>query len=189
MPGWPDVHEPGAPRAFFMAKPPSTVLAALQEAIPADELEVLGSSLFYPENWHQSLSSEKYTSEPGVIEMLRRAGARISATAVTIVFSRLSSTGKHRRLQPGGTPEGFRALLDAVENALDERFRSKMRKTPHITISYWSPLRMLPRSIRPVAWTIDEVLLVEGGGNPYHSKELDCWRLSPRHEPQLSLPF
>lgn len=183
------MHEPGAPRVLFMAKPPAAVLAELEAALPIEERDALGARLFAPDNWHQSLSSVKYTSDPAIIEMMRRTGARISATAVTMVFRFLVGTREHLRLQPRGIPEGFRALLDAVESALDEQFRSSARKTPHITVSFRSPLGMLRRPIRPVSWTLDEVLLVEGGGHPYHYEVLDRWPLTPRTEPQLLLPF
>ncbi len=128
--------------------------------------------------------------------MLREAGSRIVATAITIILRRLVSGRNddrgnyHRRVEPLGVPNGFMQLFNAINAAIDEPFRSKSLKTPHITISYRAPSAFAPRVISPVAWNIEELLLVEGGGDPYHYKVLDRWALRPiAPNPQLELGF
>ena len=162
-----------------MVKLPSVGVAALRGAITSEESNALGRVWFPPDNWHQSLSSVKYTSDAAIIEAMRRAGARISATAVTMVLSYLGGIREHWRLQPRGIPESFRALLDAVESALDEALGSDTRKTPHSTVSVRSPLEILRRAIRPVAWALDEIFLIEGAGSPYQHDVLNSCALAP----------
>ncbi|MEO8365901.1 MAG: hypothetical protein ABI538_06800 [Pseudoxanthomonas sp.] len=60
--------------------------------------------------------------------------------------------------------------------------------TPHLTISYgaWSGMDNRPK-IAPVEWVIDEVLLLEGGGDPYHYKIPGRWPLRQVFKPQLPL--
>lgn len=169
------------PRYLFMAMPSPSVragLAILIQRYGVDKL--LGGSLFVPTNWHQSLSDRHWEdSMPDLRGKLMRAGARVSAHAVPMTLNRIVAHGAHWSFQAKGKPAGFVELLNAIRAALSaEGIDDRIGHTPHVTVSYTAPDRLIAPKIREaVEWIIDEVLLVKGGGSPYHYEVLGRWPL------------
>ncbi|MFG6460834.1 hypothetical protein ACG04Q_04555 [Roseateles sp. DXS20W] len=147
----------------------------------------MGANLFPPSNWHQSLSA-RFEDEPRVVDRLRAAGDTLSARAVKLRLDRIESRpgpeGIHWAFRADHTPADFRTLVRGLGAAITAQTGMKpIKPTPHITISYWAGER-LPRmlTIEPVDWLLDEVLLVRGGGRPYHYAVIARWPPQPPRE-------
>ena len=149
----------------------------------------LGDDLFAPSNWHQSLS-DRFEDEPRIVEQLRSAGETLAARAVRFRMDRIESKvgpdGVHWAFRADQMPADFASLLQSLGAAITATTgRQSIRPTAHVTISYWACERLKRMvQIDPVEWVLDEVLLVRGGGRPYHYEIIDRWRLlPPRAEP------
>jgi 2'-5' RNA ligase len=172
------------PRLLFMAMLPPTVLELMQAAVAQNGLDaLLGSAMFPAQNWHQSLS-DRYWEEAGIRERMLRAGARVSARAFTLTLNRIRDQALdgsiHWAFRAKGNPEGFAALVTAAWTALSEEgLDSGQGHTPHVTLSYSAPDRIPHTEMTPIDWTIDTLMLVVGGGRPYHYAPVACWPLQP----------
>lgn len=176
-------------RCLLLGKPSTAACQRLHGELKRLGLAArLADDFFAPTNWHQSLS-DRFEDEPLMVEQLRGAGRKISARAVKFRMDRVESQpgpdGTHWAFRPDRTPEDFVQLLKSVGAAT---FALTGRKpawpSAHLTISYWASehLRRMVQ-IEPVEWLLDEVLLVRGGGRPYHYELIDSWRLqAPRLE-------
>lgn len=170
-------------RCILLGKPPADICQLLAAELERLGLTArLGDNLFAPSNWHQSLS-DRFEDEPHVVEQLRRAGEKIDARAVRFRMDRIESQpgpdGTHWAFRPDRTPRDFARLLQNIGAAVTATTgRRSVQPTAHVTISYWARehLRRLVE-IQPVEWVLDEVLLVRGGGHPYHYEVLDRWPL------------
>lgn len=169
-----------------MAKPSAQVLRHLTAEFRRLGLEDrLGSALFLPTNWHQSLS-DRFEDEPTLVDKLLRSGAKITARAVSYNIDRVESQQAPDStywwaFKPDHTPDDFNPLLDGIQTAISAETGCRQgRHTPHLSVSYWAP-EHLPRmvQIEPIEWILDEVLLVRGGGSPYSYEVLGSWRLLP----------
>ncbi|WP_407910308.1 2'-5' RNA ligase family protein [Lysobacter claricitrinus] len=170
-----------------MRRPPAAFRAAvLPELERTGVLDRLGSRLFTPENWHQSLSDLLLRDS---LEIYRRAGSRVAAAPFVLRFDRVSFAGGHARLEPSAASHGFAALLRSVRAALDAEGEKSGRHAPHITLSYRAPSSPETVMIDPIDWTIDSIELVEVVSYPYGYRTLDSWPLAPAIEPQSELPF
>ena len=176
------------PRFLVMAQPPWVVREACQRVVHDLGLNaLLQGAMFDPVNWHQTLSDRFY--DRSQIEPLRCACARVRAQACTLTLNRIRGDGGpeafHWAFHALGRPPGFSRLLEAVKQALAaERLDTLHGHRPHITISYWAPLALRTHKIRPIPWTIDEILLVEGhrvGDHDEHYRYdvIDRWPLLP----------
>lgn len=178
------------PRLILMAMPPLAVRRAMEAAVARNGLDSwLGECMFSAGNWHQTFS-DRYPDERAFRQQLLQAGARVSAQAFTMTLNRLrdhSSDGTiHWTFRVRGIPAGFTALLAAVRNALIEQgIEPGTGHTPHVTLSYRAPERLGATAMAPIPWTVDELLLVVGGGRPYHYEIIGRWTLQPH--PQLTL--
>jgi 2'-5' RNA ligase len=168
---------------LFIAKPQPDVLSAMVTAVTASGLDhLLGAALFAPDNWHQSLS-DRYSDEPELRDRLLHAGGRISAVSVTMTLNRIISKSGKRGIQwafrARGEPPEFQELLNTVQAALRaEGLSEEQGHIPHITISYAAPARLSSQKILPIEWTVNEILLVKGGGEePYQYRTLGRWQL------------
>ncbi|MDN0077587.1 hypothetical protein QU481_22455 [Crenobacter sp. SG2303] len=176
-----------------MAKPPPAVLSAMVSAVRHHGLDTrLGSRLFAPDNWHQSLSS-RYFVEARLLDRLLRAGDRVSAVMCPMTLNRINSgrptTGRmHWAFQAHGDPKELKALRLAIQAALlAEGLDAPSTPTPHVTISYLAPSPLPSQQIEPIDWTIDEILLVEGGGAPYRYRTIATWPLAAPPYPYAQL--
>lgn len=173
-----------------MTTPPPAALAEMVRALTVAGLDDrLGSHLFAPANWHQSLS-HRYPAGTEIENRLLRAGERIAARAFTLTLNRFYGRGDsyplHWAFLAKGRPPGFDNLLAAIRVALfEEGFPGASGHSPHVTISYSAPASLPSTNIAPIAWPISEVLLVEGGGTPYHYEALARWPLLPDPDAQL----
>ena len=179
-------------RALFVAMPPPDVVAAILTVLRQHGLEhLLGRTLFAPSNWHQSLSGRIWTPTASDIESLRSVGEQVAAHACTLQYNRIDSSANdkgdiHVTLRAHGLPKAFQALLQALKAPLIEHGHGHLaiNNSPHSTLSYTSPLLLDKIDIAPtINWTINELLLVIGGGDPYHYEIIDRWSLMPEIDP------
>ena len=180
------------PRLLFIAKPPPEVLGAMQATVTERGLDVrLGREMCSAKNWHQSLSDRNFDASERSRQRMLRAGERVCAHVCTLTLNRIRGQGSdiptHWAYHSRGTPADFTALVAAVRAALrEEGLCSESGHTPHVTISYGAPDQLKTIHIAPIPWTIDEILLVKGGGNPYRYHELGRWALLPARQASLS---
>jgi 2'-5' RNA ligase len=179
-------------RLFFAAMPPPEVVAAIREVLRMHGLEQwLGSKLFAPGNWHQSLSERKFDPTRTDIALLRAVGERLRAHACTLQYNRIESSltpaGKcYVTLRAKGKPRAFAALSNDVQAALRAADYADMATgvTAHTTLSYDAPSLIKKIDIEaPVHWTINELLLVLGNGDPYRYDVIERWPLLPERNP------
>jgi hypothetical protein len=175
-------------RFLVVAMPSPLVKKACKDALDAAGLNaVLQGTLFDPSNWHQSLSDRFF--QRSRVESLRRACSRVRATACTLALNRVRGSGGpeafHWAFHARGKPALFTALLAEVNRGLmAEGLPASGGHSPHISISYWAPCALPSLSIRPILWTIDEILLVEGHSLGEHEEHyrydvIDRWPLQP----------
>lgn len=170
---------------FFMAKPPTAVRAAMQEALAAHALgRRLGAGLFPPEHWHQSLSN-LFDDTPDLRMRLMHVGEQLRATAFSMAFNRVGgNAGQAGRIHwsflARGMPDGFVELLAAIRAGIAAQgMRVGSSHTPHVTISYRAPEPLAPIKIAPIPWQVDQFQLVERGGEPFGYREIARWSLHP----------
>ncbi|MGY3266871.1 hypothetical protein [Lysobacter sp. HA35] len=172
---------------FFMLRPPVAFCAAvLAELERVGVLDRLGSRLFAPENWHQSLSDLLLGDS---LDVYRRAGSRIAASPFVLRFDCVRFKGGRAFLEPSAASPGFSSLLRTVKAALDLEGEKSGRHAPHLTLSYRAPGSLDSVSIEPIEWNVDSVELVEVVTYPYGYRTLDTWTLVPAIDPQPALPF
>lgn len=176
-------------RLLFMTQPSPTVRDVMQHSLAYWQLrERLGDSLSPPGNWHQTLS-DRFFEGRGLAKSLQRAGDRVRASACTLLLNRIqgvdrSTPGRRERIhwafRAKGEPAGFTALVAAVREGLaQEGLASPGGHTPHVTVSYDAPMALGTQKITPIPWTLEELLLVEGGGEPYAYEVIARWPLQP----------
>lgn len=180
------------PRCFFAAMPSADVQAVIQSRLQsAGVLDALGERLFAPDNWHQTFSGRHYRAGAETIDRLLQAGERVQASAFTLTFNRIDwrhDATKNRNLctlRAKGTGNELKPILGDVQTALGSvGLADGEGHTPHITLSYKAAGLHPTVAILPLDWTIDELLLVEGGGDPYYYQVLGRWPLPPLTTPQ-----
>ncbi len=173
------------PRLIVMTKPPPAVLDTLKQTVAAQGLEKrLGAAMFEPGNWHQTLSA-RFPDEPRFERLLQDACSRVVAEAFTLSLDRVvgpASDDKpiHWTLLAARAPKGLVALLAAIRSSLQTLgVHDESRHRAHITISYRAPSPLTEIRFTPVAWPVENFLLVRGGGQPYRYTELCRWPLTP----------
>ena len=182
-------------RLFFAAMPEPAPLALLVERIAAAGVfEKLGRSVFVPENWHQTLSDRFWEPDAARREGLMRAGELIQASPFTLRFRQVQwsrnelKQKNHCTLVTDSSQAGRAELVrcvSAVRHALHQvGLPSPEGHSPHITLSYNAPDLQPAVDILPFDWTVREILLVEGGGNPYGYTVLGRWPLTLAAVPQ-----
>lgn len=173
-----------ASRFLVMAKPPLAVREECERE--AQDLKtLLQGTMFDPANWHQSLTVPSF--ERSDVEPLRRACSRVRASVCTLALNRIRGDGPsnsiHWAFHALGKPACFKALLADMKAAqLAEGLKVPHGHQPHLTISYSAPFALPTRRIhRPILWTIDEILLVEGRAvkGRFVYDVMDRWPLQP----------
>ncbi|MBE2210073.1 MAG: hypothetical protein IAE66_00600 [Xanthomonadaceae bacterium] len=180
------------PRYFFGVLPrPDESEQWLTRLAAAGVASKLGRRMFAMANWHQTLSGRHFDADDTTIARLLQAGARINASAVTLRFNRVIWTQgeperrNHCTLFTQGRPVEFDALLGAVQAALAEvGLGDSEGHRPHITLSYDAGELHPTVQLIPIEWSIDEVLLLKGHGNPYRYDVIGRWPLLPPASPQ-----
>ncbi|TDK25099.1 hypothetical protein E2F46_08015 [Luteimonas aestuarii] len=180
-----------------MALPPPTwVEGTLRRLVQLEVPQRLGSRLFVPENWHQSFSERIYSPSARDKDALSKLGKTLSAHACTLHFNRVEgpragADRAHCTLRARGVPKAFSSLLRQVRQGLVHAGYEGIATgvTPHMTLSYnasdaFDTLALDP----PIAWTIDELCLVVGGGDPYRYEVIDRWPLLPEIDPPVAQP-
>lgn len=173
------------PSLLFMAQPAPNVRLAIQQALAAHSLDQrLGNAIFDPQNWHQSLS-HPLPSSPALCKRMVDMGSHIDASAFTVVLNRIRGTGPvkpdntiHWALHATTRPTAFDALVTAIRESFQQLGLAGMPgHTPHVTVTYCAPGQLTTMKIRPIAWRIDELLLVESRNDPYRYHLLARWPL------------
>lgn len=180
------------PRVFLAAMPQPVLrddTLALLVRLGLDKR--LRSALFAPENWHQSLSERIFSPTEEECAALLQVGSAVSASACTLHFNRIEGSGDmpgriHWTMRARGVPKAFAALLQEVRGRLGDAGFDRIATgvTPHMTLSYCAR-DTLDKIVLdpPIAWTIDELCLVIGGGNPYRYDIIGRWPLLPEIDP------
>lgn len=180
---------PSAFDALFFALRPTAAAAARIAAI-AECLRTRSAAHFRPiasARMHVSLQGfGRYVSVPE--EIVRRASAaaaRVSATPFTLALDRIETFGRGE----GPRPLVLTASDGAVRlHEFHERLglalataglRSPATRvyTPHLTLAYVRDV-VPGRHIEPVAWTVDEFLLVRSMQGRGKHLVAGCWRLA-----------
>jgi RNA 2',3'-cyclic 3'-phosphodiesterase len=179
-------------RTFFAAMMPSEVSAVVDRVLHEHALDHwMGSRMFAPGNRHQSFSERRFDASSADITRLQTVGARIRAHACTLQFNRIQAAlnprGKiYLTLQAKGKPKAFKAINDCLRAELREAGFADMATgvTAHSTLCYDAPSLIENIRIDPtINWPINELLLVVGGGDPYHYEIVDRWPLLPEIDP------
>ncbi len=178
------------PKLSFMAMLPPEVRERLRHVALACGWMEQAEGMFDARHWHQSLSSPM-DLRSGLVERMLAAGRHIEAERVSLLFNRIAGPPSgadktHWAFRTQGRPHAFDALVTSVRTALlHQGLEDPSGHAPHITISYRAPHAIATQWIAPIAWRIDEVSLVQGGGEPFHYETLARWPLRPT--PQLEL--
>lgn len=180
------------PRLILMALPPTWwVERTVERLVRLGVVARLGNRLFRPELWHQSCSDRFFDPSRDEQDALLRAFRNIAARACTLHFNRVKAPASrsgptHCTMLAQGRPKPFSELIDDVQRTLQESgFPSMAKKAePHITLSYnaRTSFESIPLD-PPIAWTIDELCLVIGGGEPYRYEVIGRCPLLPELPP------
>ena len=179
-------------RLFFASMPPAAWRERLQALMTAHGLDRrLRGAMFAPGNWHQSWSERVFDPTPADCDALLQAGAGIRAHACTLSFNRIDSSGEepgriHWTLRARGRPAAFDAAAARIRTTLADAGHAAIATgvNPHVTLSYCARDALAKLALDPpLAWTIDELLLVIGGGQPYAYDVIGRWPLLPETDP------
>ena len=175
---------------FVMARVPAALREALLRVLAESGLDqVLGSALYPPRNWHQSLS-DLHPREAR--ENLRLACSRLEARAFSMQLDMLRSSGDlpgriHWKFVPEGRkPLGMKLLMSDVRAKLEDHGMVQAHgHRAHVTVSYFASKHIEPRAIAPAPWLIDAVELVEaaGRGTDYRYEVVETFPLRPPAAP------
>ena len=184
-------------RLFFAAMMPSEVSKAVDGVLRENALDQwLGSRMFAPGNRHQSFSERRFDATSSDIAQLRSIGGRIRAHACTLQFNHIATSlnpkGKiYMTLHAKGKPKAFKTINECLRAELRAAGFADMATgvTAHSTLSYDAPSLIEKIDIDPsIDWTINELLLVLGNGNPYRYDVIDRWPLLPERDPVITQP-
>ena len=174
---------------IFMAQPQPAIRTRMEAAVAANGLdERLGAAQFESGNWHQSFS-DRQDDQPRIRAAMLRAGARVSVPSFVMTLNRINGTGVgprgiHWAFRAMGKPKGLEVALTSVRAALQaEGIDDDSGHGPHLTISYKAPTPLPSVAIEPIEWTVDELLLVRGGGQPYRYEVVGRWPLAAAPSP------
>lgn len=147
-----------SPRWLVLAKPPVWLHAAMYDPDFADLLRG-------PELLHLTVLGLGGFDDLGCdLAALRHALAGLEADPVLLVLDRLAATMNGIAALESRRSGPAQRLRLAVVAALEHsgvRFRKPGRIRPHVTLHYGRRKPSLRMSIKPIAWLIDELLLVE----------------------------
>ncbi|MET0582424.1 MAG: hypothetical protein ABWZ08_10705 [Pseudoxanthomonas sp.] len=185
------------PRAFFAAlPPPSWIEIAERRFIETGLVQKLGETIVPVENLHQSFSERIFRPTAEQLDDMAHVGASIFAHAATLYFNRIEgpdlNAGKtYCTLRARGMPPAFLTLRGEIHNRLIKAGFKEIATgvTPHMTLSYgarssFENIQLNP----PIPWTIIELCLVIGSGNPYRYEVIGRWPLLPEMDPPIAQP-
>ncbi|MFZ7096923.1 2'-5' RNA ligase family protein [Luteimonas dalianensis] len=160
--------------------------AELDAAIRAAGVKAaLGTKLFPPALWHQSVS-DRYADRPELRERLLAAGGDVRVPGFSIDLDQLRK-GRNPRgnfnveARQRSACSELVTLVDAINEAVAAHGLPKGDgHSPHVTLSYGFNGE-LPgtQPMTPVEWRVDAFELVVGGGQPYGYTTLGRWTLGP----------
>ncbi|MET0892376.1 MAG: hypothetical protein ABWY01_02270 [Pseudoxanthomonas sp.] len=168
----------------------------MQRFVDIGLVRELGDTMVASQNFHQSFSERIFRPTAEQLDALSGVGARISAPGGTLQFNRIEGPNLHAgrlhcTLRAKGMPKAFLALRQEVQRRLIQAGFEEIATgvTPHLTLSYEAPhsfdnIQLDP----PIPWTIVELCLVIGGGNPYRYEVIGRWPLLPELDPPIVQP-
>lgn len=160
---------------YVMAKPPPAVQAAIV-ALPRND------AARGPDLLHVTLASlfDLHDAPPEWLPAVIAAIDTFQGHAFPLMFDRIE-VHKAVTLRTRDPLAGARAFQAALMRTLVERRAPLMLGTtpvPHVTINYRDD-RLGARKIAPIAWTVEEILLVESVVGKTTHIEHGRWRLRP----------
>ena len=179
------------PRVFFAAMPPEPVRMAIASLLQQHGIDkAVGSRLSPPGNWHQSLSERIFRPDQAQLAGLLAVGEAVRAHACTMLHTGIDSSANQKGNIHVTLRGGSRKLLDPLNEAVRQPLRRAGFEamaagvTPHVTLSYNAPALVPAVKLeQPVRWTIDELLLLVGHGQPYRYDILGRWPLLAERDP------
>jgi hypothetical protein len=185
----------GHNRLLFMARPHGAARTMFDTATREINIQTeLGMKMFPLANWHQSLS-DRYVDTPELRVRLLRAGDAIKAQAFTLELDRLKAEKNGRDLfnvevRSARGSDALEQLIHQINDLIaDQGLPRGAGHSPHVTLSYTFDRELRSRQLKipAIAWTLDTVELVVGGGDPYRYQTLGRWPLASA-APHVSQP-
>lgn len=170
-------------RWFFGTLVPETTRARIVDAMEAHiGVGAVRATGFAPSNFHQSFSGRFFA--PGDLAALRRAGGRVEAISFTMTLDQFrcgaGASPAHWSVAPSRTNKEFGWLKSSIGLALrTEGLPGECPNSQHVTLSYDAPFAFEARQIPPIVCTIDTLMLLCGGGEPYRYTVAEQWPLKP----------
>lgn len=170
---------------FFMAKPPAPVVVAMTQSLTELGLtRRLGDALWPAQRWNQ-LFSQPLPSTPALRQGMTDIGAQLQGVAFTMQLNRLGSAvapeqRMHWKFFPTHKPAAFTALQAALRTGMRGYGLPDLPgQAPQLLFSDSAPQKLPRQEILPIAWRVDELLLVECGSDGRHVETLQRWPLRP----------
>jgi 2'-5' RNA ligase len=166
-------------RLFFAIKPAPHVIPAIEAA---RRLHCLGHPV---KSEHLHVTMEIFDDHVGVPERLAEAligiGGAIDAPGFGLSLGRVVGTTRSVALRPTSRSTGLGLLQRAIHDrvaAAGLSVREGWSFSPHMTLGY-RDAPAFARSIDPIAWQVEEFVLVHSHVGQTRHDVLGRWRLTP----------
>ena len=126
---------------------------------------------------------------PGLLDGLREIGASLDMAAMEVVLDVASGSGRSIALRPGHRSDPLARLHALLANGAHARgigARPGYRFAPHLTLGYRIDAPF-SQPVAPVAWTADEIVLIDSHVGRTRHEVLGRWPLAGDVDRQLSL--
>lgn len=185
---------PGESNRLFFALWPTEAVRAQAQRAAADlkiRMQPTGRAVA-PERYHVTLLFLGDQVAPDQQAIALRVAAQLRAAPFDWTLEQAHSfqtpNGYPWWLGPRETPPALRTLYDTLRKAAAQfgvEF-PRPRLTPHLTIRYEPRLALPPTAIQPIAWTVDEFVLIRSPleGRAAEYELLGRWPLNAAPEPE-----
>jgi 2'-5' RNA ligase len=174
-------------RIFFACLPDAATglrIAALSQSFKSEF--AMEGALILPEHLHVTLFhlGDWATLPDEIVRIAKEAASQMRAHAFEAAFARAESFRNSTGVYPfvlTGALAPWRALHQALGDALKKAGLGGATQgefKPHITLAY-DKLRVKPRAIAPMVWTVRDVVLVHSRLGKTEHIHLGRWALSP----------
>lgn len=136
-----------------------------------------------------AITADFGTPQPGLAEMLLRAGNRVRAAPFELVLDRLSIGARSAALRPAHSRAPLRELQARIERAMAHEgaaMRPGWKFNPHVTLGYRAS-RPSTQPVRDRGWRVSEFVLIHSLVGLTRHEVLGRWRLEC--QPSVQLPL